>query len=58
MGPSKERATGLEPGVGPVGVSAPLLPKQIVLINVLTDLPAMAIAADRLDPEFVQTPPR
>jgi len=36
----------------------PLLPKQILLINVLTDLPAMAIATDRLDPELVERPRR
>jgi Mg2+-importing ATPase len=36
----------------------PLLPKQILLINVLTDLPAMSIAADRLDPELVERPRR
>ena len=36
----------------------PLLPKQILLINVLSDLPAMAIATDRLDPELVVTPRR
>ena len=36
----------------------PLLPKQILLINVLSDLPAMAIAADRLDPELVERPRR
>lgn len=36
----------------------PLLPKQILLVNVLTDLPAMAIATDRLDPEMVATPRR
>jgi Mg2+-importing ATPase len=36
----------------------PLLPKQILLINVLTDLPAMAIATDRLDPEMVERPRR
>jgi Mg2+-importing ATPase len=36
----------------------PLLPKQILLINVLTDLPAMAIATDRLDPELVARPRR
>ena len=34
----------------------PMLPKQILLLNVLTDLPAMAIASDRLDPELVQRP--
>lgn len=36
----------------------PLLPKQILLINVLSDLPSMAIATDRLDPELVVTPRR
>ena len=36
----------------------PLLPKQILLINVLTDLPAMGIATDRLDPEMVAAPRR
>lgn len=36
----------------------PLLPKQILLINVLSDLPSMAIATDRLDPELVQVPRR
>ncbi|HEY9448366.1 MAG TPA: magnesium-translocating P-type ATPase [Gemmatimonadaceae bacterium] len=34
----------------------PLLPKQILLLNVLSDLPAMAIATDRLDPELVEWP--
>jgi Mg2+-importing ATPase len=36
----------------------PLLPKQILLINLLSDLPAMAIATDWLDPELVQQPRR
>ena len=36
----------------------PLLPKQILLINVLSDLPAMAIGTDRLDPELVARPRR
>jgi len=36
----------------------PLLPKQILLINVLTDLPAMGIATDRIDPEMVARPRR
>jgi Mg2+-importing ATPase len=36
----------------------PLLPKQILLINVLTDLPAMAVATDRLDPDMVARPRR
>ena len=36
----------------------PLLPKQILLINFLTDLPSMAIATDRVDPELVERPRR
>src|SRR5262249_10521323 len=36
----------------------PLLPKQILLMNVLTDLPEMAIAADRVDDELVERPRR
>lgn len=36
----------------------PLLPKQILLTNVLTDLPEMAIATDRVDQELVQRPRR
>jgi Mg2+-importing ATPase len=36
----------------------PLLPKQILLINALTDLPAMSLATDRLDPELVEKPRR
>ncbi len=36
----------------------PLLPRQILLINTLSDLPAMAIASDRLDPETVARPRR
>jgi Mg2+-importing ATPase len=36
----------------------PLLPKQILLLNLITDLPAMAIATDRLDPELVASPRR
>ena len=31
----------------------PLLPKQILLINLLTDLPEMTIATDNVDPEMV-----
>jgi Mg2+-importing ATPase len=34
----------------------PLLPKQILLTNLLTDLPEMAIATDRVDSEFAQRP--
>ncbi|HUK55996.1 MAG TPA: magnesium-translocating P-type ATPase [Nitrospiria bacterium] len=34
----------------------PLLPKQILLTNLLTDLPEMAIATDRVDPEMVEKP--
>jgi len=36
----------------------PMLPKQILLTNLLTDFPEMAIASDSVDPEFVQTPHR
>lgn len=36
----------------------PLLPKQILLINLLTDLPEMTIASDDVDPELVEQPRR
>ncbi len=36
----------------------PLLPKQILLNNFLSDLPAMTIATDRVDPELVSRPRR
>jgi Mg2+-importing ATPase len=36
----------------------PLLPKQILLINLLTDLPEMTIANDDVDPELVERPRR
>lgn len=36
----------------------PLLPKQILLNNFLTDLPAMTIAADSVDTEMVERPRR
>ncbi len=36
----------------------PMLPKQILLINFLTDLPEMAIAGDHVDPIYVQKPHR
>jgi Mg2+-importing ATPase len=36
----------------------PLLPKQILLMNLLTDVPEMAIAGDRVDPELVDQPRR
>jgi len=36
----------------------PLLPKQILLNNFLTDFPAMAIATDRVDPEAIEKPRR
>jgi Mg2+-importing ATPase len=36
----------------------PLLPKQVLLTNLLTDLPEMTIAADRVDPEAVERPRR
>ncbi|MBX6313016.1 MAG: magnesium-translocating P-type ATPase [Isosphaeraceae bacterium] len=36
----------------------PLLPKQVLLTNLLTDLPEMTIAGDRVDPEMVDQPRR
>lgn len=36
----------------------PLLPKQILLTNFLTDIPEMTIAADRVDDELIQRPRR
>jgi Mg2+-importing ATPase len=36
----------------------PLLPKQILLINLLTDFPEMTIAGDNVDDELVQAPRR
>jgi Mg2+-importing ATPase len=36
----------------------PLLPKQILLINLLTDLPEMTIASDNVDTELEQVPRR
>jgi P-type Mg2+ transporter len=36
----------------------PLLPKQILLTNLLTDFPEMAIATDRVDPVSIEKPHR
>lgn len=36
----------------------PLLPKQVLLTNLMTDFPEMTIATDRVDPEMVQKPLR
>jgi len=36
----------------------PLLPKQILLMNLLTDMPEMTIAGDAVDPELVLKPRR
>jgi Mg2+-importing ATPase len=36
----------------------PLLPKQILFTNLLTDVPEMTIATDRVDPELVERPRR
>ncbi len=36
----------------------PMLPKQILLINFLTDLPEMTIANDNVDPTYIQSPHR
>jgi len=45
-------------GASLVAPFLPLLPKQILVTNVLTDLPAMTISTDRLDPELVAQPRR
>ena len=36
----------------------PLLPKQVLLTNLLTDFPEMAIASDRVDDDLLRTPRR
>jgi len=36
----------------------PLVPKQVLLTNLLTDLPEMAIASDNVDPEAITRPRR
>ena len=36
----------------------PLLAKQILLNNLLSDVPSVAVATDRVDPDLVQTAPR
>ena len=36
----------------------PLLPKQILLTNLLTDLPEMTIAGDRVDADWIERPHR
>jgi Mg2+-importing ATPase len=36
----------------------PLLPGQILLINLLADFPAMALATDKVDPELIHRPRR
>jgi P-type Mg2+ transporter len=36
----------------------PMLPKQILLINFLTDVPEMTIAGDNVDPVFIEQPHR
>ncbi len=36
----------------------PLLPKQVLLMNLLTDMPEMTIATDLVDPEMVEQPRR
>lgn len=36
----------------------PLLPTQVLLTNLLTDLPEMSIAGDRVDPELISSPKR
>jgi len=34
----------------------PMLPGQVLLLNLLSDLPAASLSTDRLDPELVRTP--
>jgi len=36
----------------------PLLPKQILFVNLMTDLPEMTISTDNVDPEIVEKPRR
>lgn len=36
----------------------PLLPKQILFVNLLTDVPEMTISTDNVDPEIVEKPRR
>lgn len=36
----------------------PLLPKQVLLTNLMTDFPEMTIASDKVDPEMVAAPRR
>jgi Mg2+-importing ATPase len=36
----------------------PLLPKQILLLNLLTDLPELTIATDRVDADWIEQPRR
>ncbi len=45
-------------GVSLVLPFLPLLPKQILLTNLMTDFPEMTIATDRVDPEMVDRPRR
>jgi len=41
-----------------VAAFLPMLPKQILLLNLLSDLTALAIATDRVDPDLVAHPRR
>jgi Mg2+-importing ATPase len=36
----------------------PLLPKQVLLMNLMTDFPEMSIATDRVDHEWIDRPNR
>jgi Mg2+-importing ATPase len=36
----------------------PLLPKQVLLMNLMTDFPEMSIATDRVDHEWIERPKR
>lgn len=44
--------------MGSTALFLPLLPKQILLNNILSDLPSMASATDRVDPELAAGPRR
>ena len=49
---------GLDPDPFAIGELLPLLAKQILLNNFLSDIPALTIANDNVDRELVETPHR